>query len=427
MKKWFSVLLAAVLLSVAVGAWAEVVPTKLGKGGSKSDPKSIDIGTLYYLTNCYNYFLMAPEEDGEYTLFYQNIECCQEIIIYNEYGEKMWDNSFWPHKKGEDCTRTIELRAGKHYLVEIHSNPFYDSYGWLSICSPSQHISFGSSEIRQNATCDSDGYMAQICEYCGGEGARVAIPATGHNTSMVTVQKATCTDNGLDSETCQTCGAVLSNVVTPATGHQASDWKRKASATCTEDGREYTACTVCGVELESRAIPAVGHKGGGMTTVQEATCIQTGLEQDVCLYCKEVLSTVVTPVTDHQPDAWQTGRETTCTGDGYRYQLCIGCGKTLDSETIPAFGHSISEWKTIDASCTENGKRYKECTVCSHELEHEAIPATGHQYGEWIETAAPTTKAEGTETRTCLFCGAQENRAVDKLTFLEGILGRKKQ
>ena len=38
MKKWFAVLLAAMLVCVAVGAWAEVVPTKLGKGGSKKEP-----------------------------------------------------------------------------------------------------------------------------------------------------------------------------------------------------------------------------------------------------------------------------------------------------------------------------------------------------------------------------------------------------
>lgn len=425
MKKWFSVLLAAVLLSVAVGAWAEVVPTKLGKGGSQKEPLELKAGILYHGTDMSGYYSFTPSETGEHIIYSKWIDGYGlSFQMYNEYGEKLWDRDFYASEKGG--TQRVNLVAGKEYLIDETSVGWIISTSWFSICSPSKHISFGPSEIRQNATCDSDGYMAQICEYCGGEGARVAIPATGHKTSMVTVQKATCTDNGLDSETCQTCGAVLSNVVTPATGHQASDWKRKASATCTEDGREYTACTVCGVELESRAIPTVGHKGGGMTTVQEATCIQTGLEQDVCLYCKEVLSTVVTPVTDHQPDAWQTGRETTCTGDGYRYQLCIGCGKTLDSETIPAFGHSISEWKTIDASCTENGKRYKECTVCSHELEHEAIPATGHQYGEWIETAAPTTKAEGTETRTCLFCGAQEKRAVAKLTLIEGILGRKK-
>ena len=425
MKKWFAVLLAAMLVCVAVGAWAEVVPTKLGKGGSKKEPLELKAGILYHGTDLTGYYMIEPEESGLYTFYLEKIESGVGFQIYNEYGEKLWDTTFYDTAEG-GALKSVELIAEKQYLIHENSVGFIDNLVWLSICSPSQHISFGPSEIRQNATCDSDGYMAQICEYCGGEGARIAIPATGHKTSMVTVQKATCTDNGLDSETCQTCGAVLSNVVTPATGHQASDWKRKASATCTEDGREYTACTVCGVELESRAIPAVGHKSGGMTTVQAATCIHTGLDQDICVYCGEVLASVAIPMADHIADVWQTGRETTCVNDGYRYQLCSVCGKTLNSETIPAYGHSESDWKTIDASCTENGKRYKACTVCGHELEQEAIPATGHQYGEWIETAAPTTKAEGTETRTCLFCGAQENRAVDKLTFLEGILGRKK-
>ena len=60
------------------------------------------------------------------------------------------------------------------------------------------------------------------------------------------------------------------------------------------------------------------------------------------------------------------------------------------------------------------------------ELEHENIPATGHDYGEWIETVSPTTCTEGVETRTCFFCGVKENRAVAMLTWLEGILGRKK-
>ena len=81
---------------------------------------------------------------------------------------------------------------------------------------------------------------------------------------------------------------------------------------------------------------------------------------------------------------------------------------------------------TVEATCTESGKRYKECTVCGAELEYEAIPATGHQFGDWIETVSPTIKAEGTEMRTCFFCEAEEKRAVEKLTLLEGILGRKK-
>lgn len=423
MKKWFSVLLATMLICMAVGVWAEVEPVHLKqRGESEENPIELQEGTLYYvepMRGQYRWYSFIAHESGMYTFFSEPIKGSAITKVYNKYGEKMFNQNL------VIGLRTMDAKKGEKYTIFMDVYPSDRSF-WFAFCSPTQHVSLGSAEIRQAATCETDGYMAQICEYCGGEGARVAIPATGHKTSMVTVQKATCTDNGLDSEICQTCGAVLSNVATPATGHQASDWKRKASATCTEDGVEYTACTVCGVELESRAIPAVGHKSGGMTTVQAATCIQSGLDQDICVYCGEVLASVAIPMADHIADVWQTGRETTCVNDGYRYQLCIVCGKTLNSETIPAYGHSESDWKTIDASCTENGKRYKACTVCGHELEQEAIPATGHQYGEWIETLAPTTKADGTETRTCLFCGAQEKRAVAKLTLIEGILGRKK-
>jgi len=36
-----------------------------------------------------------------------------------------------------------------------------------------------------------------------------------------------------------------------------------------------------------------------------------------------------------------------------------------------------------------------------------------HQWGEWAVTTAPTTTAEGVETRTCATCGEKETRAVD--------------
>ena len=388
MKRIVGMVLLVVFLLLAVSAVAEVVQIPLNRmGDDKERAVALEAGRFYLISDIYpeeGWFSFTATTTGIHTFSFTLLTSkgvSGSLRMYDKHGTEMWKGDY--NSRRERTFVTADLVAGETYTLKAL---IFDNYTYtLFICSPSQHVSLGEAQLRKAATCEEDGYMAQICEYCGGEGPHLVIPATGHQSGgMQTVLPATCVQTGLDADVCLLCGEALGYVSTPA----------------------------------------LGHTSGGVRTVKEATCVEEGITEEFCAGCGTILQTIVTPVGEHTAGAWTSVRAATCTAEGYRVQQCTGCGKTLDSETVAAYGHSVSEWKEESACCTIPGKRYRECSTCGAELERETIPATGHAFSAWTEVIAPTTKATGLEKRECLSCGEQETRTVEKLTFLQGIFGR---
>ena len=91
--------------------------------------------------------------------------------------------------------------------------------------------------------------------------------------------------------------------------------------------------------------------------------------------------------------------------------------KNITNEGFPA-AH-VHAWDagtvTKAPTCTNPGVRTYTCTSGDGITRTESIPALGHSFGPWKTTLAPTTGAEGIETRTCSRDGATEQRAIAKL------------
>jgi GH25 family lysozyme M1 (1,4-beta-N-acetylmuramidase) len=113
-------------------------------------------------------------------------------------------------------------------------------------------------------------YAAEAKELSTNQGVKylcsdyfVVIPAAAdqttcsHQYNTTTFTEATCTTNGLIAQACSICGQVVQ--VTTAPAHTFGDWTVTTPATCTADGTMTHSCTGCGA-TESATISAAGHK-----------------------------------------------------------------------------------------------------------------------------------------------------------------------
>ncbi|MBR6619135.1 MAG: hypothetical protein IKK85_02220, partial [Clostridia bacterium] len=93
-----------------------------------------------------------------------------------------------------------------------------------------------------------------------------------------------------------------------------------------------------------------------------------------------------------------TSTASTCLESGYTKHECDVCGHSyIDSET-PALGHKWGKW-TDDANGTTHTR---ECDACGEKETHD------HEWGEWTYNEDGTFTENGTKTRACAICGAEE-------------------
>ena len=325
-------------LCFSLKACADAEPVHLKQcGDNKDEAIELQAATLYYvepIKDQSRWYSFVAQESGQY-MFYS--ECITGSVVtkaYNQYGEKMFEKGLI------NGIQTLSAKEGETYHLFMDVYPPSSTF-WFSFCSPSQHVSYGQSEIRKAATCVTDGYMAQTCEYCGGEGTPVLLPATGHQSGgLVTAQQATCLQPGLDVDTCVNCGIVLSTITTPATDHRPGMWQTERKATCTSDGYRVQLCTGCGKTMDSQVVQAFGH------SVSE----------------------------------WIEERPR-CVSEGKRYKECVECGVELEYIAIPALGHSYSGWIEIQPPTKDQeGVEIRTCLSCGEEQSRKVAVLT------WIES-----------------------------------------
>ena len=180
---------------------------------------------------------------------------------------------------------------GHEVILEVHSE---------HTCQYVPHL--------EEATCGTDGYMAEICsyEFCHNERNRTVIPATGlhdydnecDDTCNVCGAHRWVTDHVYDSvcdPDCNICGAARETE-----GHVYDNACDPDCNTCGAEretqGHVYkypcsTRCCACGALRPDEAMHE--HKE---TVITPATCGQEGLSRFTCIYCGDSF-TMITPMT----------------------------------------------------------------------------------------------------------------------------------
>ena len=253
--------------------------------------------------------------------------------------------------------------------------------------------------VRVEATCEKDGYVAEVCSSCNQEISRTVLPKTGHKNTVNQHKDATCTENGYDRVYCNDCKKVISETVLKASGHKIVTEDK--AATCTENGYHKETCSVCKTVIKNEVIKATGHKNT-VNQHKDATCTENGYDRIYCNDCKTYIKNTVLPATNHANTEKQH-KNATCTENGYDRVYCKDCKKVISETVLKATGHKI----VVDnkaATCTADGYHKETCSVCKTVIKNEVIKATGHQHKK-TDTLAATCTTDGYIRETCTDCG----------------------
>lgn len=182
-----------------------------------------------------------------------------------------------------------KLKAAKPVDVWGYDDGWYSTqYGYiqssyLSDTIPQSRCSheWGPWTIEREATCTQNGYKYRFCQICGLRDER-EIKKTGHDWGKWKVtKKATCVKKGTRTRTCKICGA--EETESYYADHQYGKWKVTRQPTCTEVGRRVRTCQVCG-EQDSQAIEKLPHEYE-WEIVTPATDHSSGLRRKICRVC----------------------------------------------------------------------------------------------------------------------------------------------
>ena len=104
-------------------------------------------------------------------------------------------------------------------------------------------------------------------------------------------------------------------------------------------------------------------------------------------------------------------RSATCYNDGYNTYQCTICGDTY-TEYVFSEGHNYVD-EVVYPTCTENGYTIHTCSVCGDSYIDNKISASGHSFSKWTynddaEFISSSNFKNGTQTRGCSVCGAEE-------------------
>ena len=222
--------------------------------------------------------------------------------------------------------------------------------------------------VRVEATCEKDGYVAEVCSSCNQEISRTVLPKTGHKNTVSQHKDPTCTENGYDRVYCNDCKKVISETVLKASGHKIVTEDK--AATCTENGYHKETCSVCKTVIKNEVIKATGHQHKKTDTLAA-----------------------------------------TCTTDGYIRETCTDCGTLIKETILKAKGHKyVNDIK--QATCTDDGYMRYQCSVCKYCTKTTVIKALGHAWGPWKVVKEATYRSEGLKRSTCGACGAYKDQVI---------------
>ena len=147
-----------------------------------------------------------------------------------------------------------------------------------------------------------------------------------------------------------------------------------------------------------------------------ATCDEAG--NIAYYYCEECTlcfadAEMITPLTWEEiliPAAHSYEEEVvppTCEANGYTIYTCTVCGYSYNDDVVLSDGHNY-ETAVVLPTCTESGYTTYTC-ACGNQYVADYIEALGHEFTVWTPVSG-----EEMEIRTCIRCGHEEQRTVEK-------------
>ncbi|MCH5320990.1 MAG: leucine-rich repeat protein [Eubacterium sp.] len=170
--------------------------------------------------------IVAPNNDYFYLSneAFENCTSLTDVYLWNNYFENETflgcDNVVIRTLKGSD-SYVLAMEYGLNCITYTDENVFADECemmkniyeGYLGFCAD------GHGDIQYltvyEPTCEQDGYIIGVCEYCSVLLEEEHIDAPGHDYQNVVSIPATSTTNGVEKYTCTNCGDTYANY-TPA-------------------------------------------------------------------------------------------------------------------------------------------------------------------------------------------------------------------
>ena len=325
-----------------------------------------------------------------------------------------------------------ECECGKCYLDENCEEEIADINAWKSgdgLIPALNHPETTDTVVRE-ATCSKEGVIETTCDICGDVIATTAIEKLPHaETIDVPTTKPTCTDAGIIETFCKECGEKTATKPVESTGHDEGIWKVDFEATAEHDGQMTRYCTKCDAVLETKTFEKHTHTEGYTKTIP-ATCTQDGEKATFCAECGTCYKTEIIEKTGHGETVETVSVKPTCTQAGENVKYCKDCGVAVETVVVEATDHAWSAYSTnangshsktccncgveekenctytatsTASTCLESGYTKHECDVCGHSYIDSETPALGHKWGEWTDDANGTS-----HTRECDACGEKE-------------------
>lgn len=158
--------------------------------------------------------------------------------------------------------------------------------------------------------------------------------------------------------------------------HQHSYTAVVTEPTCTEEGYTTYTCS-CGDSYVDNYVDALGHNYGEWDVVTEATEEVEGIERRECSRCG-VFEERAIPKKEHVHNfVADTVVAPTCNTQGYTIYKCK-CGKTENRDFVDACGHNFGQWtyngdaEYVSSTNYKNGTQTRTCSVCGAEETTEA-------------------------------------------------------
>ena len=325
-----------------------------------------------------------------------------------------------------------ECECGKCYLDENCEEEIADINEWKSGDGliPALNHPETTDTVVTEATCSKEGVVETTCDICGDVIATTAIEKLPHaETIDVPTTKPTCTDAGIIETFCKECGEKTATKPVESTGHDEGIWKVDFEATAEHDGQMTRYCTKCDAVLETKTFEKHTHTEGYTKTIP-ATCTQDGEKATFCAECGTCYKTEIIEKTGHGETVETVSVKPTCTQAGENVKYCKDCGVAVETVVVEATDHAWSAYSTnangshsktcyncgveekenctytstsTESTCLETGYTKNECDVCGHSYIDSETQALGHKWGKWTDDANGTT-----HTRECDACGEKE-------------------
>lgn len=270
----------------------------------------------------------------------------------------------------------------------------------------------------QKAVADLDG-NAKINSADARLALRIAVrleKQPPHSTEDVLISEATCSSQGVIAQVCTACNKVVSYSKTGISGHLLGNWENVKEATCSEKGLKQRCCTICGKVLEKKDISA-SHTFRYEDGFKGADCMNVVKAKQICTKCGFTQTKTINPLGKHT-FTWVTTKAATCSKPGLMEYQCSVCGDKGkgQSKVITCSGTKIEQ--TIKApTCTETGKSAKVCYVCGEKEDEKVLPATEHEFNYNIKKVVlePTHMEKGIAKVSCKKCGATKEIEIERL------------